>query len=205
MTEQDLMLSIYTNYGVAIAAACQKSSVPPSFLGALIANESGGNRLAKRFEKAVLIDLWNVLLGRAPAYGSIGALDLKHYVAGTLMSGDSRFSSTTLPPDAFNRLDSLATSWGLTQIMGYEVFDFASVLLSVDKLQTIEGSLQVSILMLARFAQRFSFDLATDAKDLFDCWNTGRPHAQTFDPAYIPNGLARMKLYQSVADSKPSE
>ena len=56
------------------------SSVPASFLGALVANESGGNVLAKRFEPAVLAHLWEVLLGRKAAYGTIGRTDLVAFV-----------------------------------------------------------------------------------------------------------------------------
>ena len=112
----------------------------------------------------------------------------------------SRHASHSAVPaaDAFQRLDALATSWGLTQIMGYEVFDFSAVSPTIEKIQTVEGSLQLSSLLLARFAQRWNLDLAADCDQLFDAWNTGRPHAPTADPAYIPKGLARMAIYEGL-------
>jgi hypothetical protein len=44
-------------WGALIQAACQYSSVPPAFLGALIANESGGKEKATRFEPGVFARL----------------------------------------------------------------------------------------------------------------------------------------------------
>jgi len=51
---------------------------------------------------------------------------------------------------------------------------------------------------LADFAARNTLDLTRDFSQLFDCWNTGRPHAPTADPQYIPNGLRRMELYKAL-------
>lgn len=200
MTEIELMQSIKTKYGAAIVAATSASSVPPAFLAALIANESGGMESAKRFEPGVLAALWQVLLGRKAAYGSIGAADLVQFLAGTAAS---LRAAQSLPADAFQRLDALATSWGLTQIMGYEALTQLAFAGSrsgfIAFMSTPDGSLRVTIQMLADFAQRWQLNLATDADRLFDCWNTGRPHAATADPEYIPRGLARMKIYASLA------
>lgn len=193
MSELELMQSIKTKWGVPIGEACASSSVPPAFLAALIANESGGKPDAKRFEKNVLVALWEVLLGRTPAYGSIGGADLLQHISLVETSSDNGDLM-----DALHRLDSLATSQGLTQIMGYEVFDFSAIAPTVDKLQAPTENLHVALLMLTSFAKRFNFDLATDFTDLFDCWNTGRPHRPTFDPNYIPNGLARIKIYEAL-------
>ena len=71
MTDQELMQSIKTKWGALIDAACKHSSVPPAFLAALVANESGGNPDAKRFEPGVLAQLFAVLLNRKAFYGSI--------------------------------------------------------------------------------------------------------------------------------------
>jgi hypothetical protein len=207
VTDLELMQSIHTKYGAAIEFTCKQllhaggPGVSPSFVAALIANESGGNLAAKRFEKGVLIDLWDVLMGRSAAYGSIGAQDLWTFLANSPVI--SPFNIVV--SDAVNRLDALATSWGLTQIMGYEVFDFSAVSPTIDKLQTVDGGLQLTLLMLAKFAARFQFDLATDAKDMFDCWNTGRPNVRTFDPQYIPNGLRRMALYQGILAAESAQ
>ena len=95
------------------------------------------------------------------------------------------------------RLDSLATSHGLTQVMGYEAIAFH--LDGVSRLQDPAGELSITLKMLTQFAERFALDLASNFSELFDCWNSGRPHAPTADPQYIPNGLARMQIYAGLA------
>ena len=82
--------------------------------------------------------------------------------------------------------------------MGYEVFDFSAISPTIDKLHTTEGSLAMTILMLQQFARRWHFDMGTEFDQMFDAWNTGRPHAPTADPKYIPNGILRMQLYLHV-------
>jgi hypothetical protein len=202
-TNTQLMTKIRASYGPAIAEACRLSSVPPAFLAALIANESGGNPGAKRFEKNVLASLWEVLLARSPNFGSIKAADVFAY----LWPPSYTLDPTNGFRDALHHLDGLATSWGLTQIMGYEAIAFH--LDGVAQLQDPAGELPITIKMLTQFAERFAFDLRSDFSSLFDCWNTGRPHAQTFDPNYIPNGLARMAIYHQMetaaAPSSPVE
>lgn len=197
MTELELMQSIKEDYGMAIENICHTSSLPPAFLAALIANESGGDPNAKRFEPHVLAALWEVLLGRTANYGSIGGQDLLQYIC-KLTETPPRVPQS-LPTDAFSRLDALATSWGLTQILGYEIFAFSTLIPDVGKLQTTQGNLGTAVMMLAQFAERWQLDLATDFQQLFDAWNTGRPHAQTADPEYIPNGLVRMAIYEGLA------
>jgi len=194
MSEQQLMQSIKQKWGAGITAACALSSVPPAFIAALIANESGGNPDAKRFEPRVLLALWEVLLGRKAAYGSIGRADLVQFVASPPLSVYS--APTTLPGDTYQRLDSLATSQGLTQIMGYHVLETELSLGGIDNLKSGAGNLTAAIRLLAQFAHRFQLALASDFPPLFACWNTGAPDpAKTFDPNYVPNGLARMKIY----------
>ena len=67
---------IHAKLGATIAAACKMSSAQPDFLAALIANESGGDSNAKRFERGVLDSLWSVLMGRSAHFGSIGLQDI---------------------------------------------------------------------------------------------------------------------------------
>jgi hypothetical protein len=93
--------------------------------------------------------------------------------------------------------------------MGYEAIAFH--LDGAARLADPASELPVTLRMLADFAHRFGLDLtassSTAAGELFDCWNSGRPHAPTVDPQYIPNGLARMKIYQqlSAVSSQPAE
>lgn len=193
MTDQTLMQGIKTRWGALLLAVCASSSCPPALLAALIANESGGDPESKRFEPAVLGSLWNVLMARKPAYGAIGRQDLLTYLsAGHVLSppltGDVGIY-------AMQSLDALATSWGLTQIMGYHAFDLS---LAIAMLQTAEGNLRGALKLLTQFATRFSLEYDADAADIFRCWNTGVPDGKTYDPQYVPNGLQRVKLYEEL-------
>jgi hypothetical protein len=197
-----LMETIHARWGAAIDAACKTSAVPPAFLAALVANESGGSPDAKRFERAVLSSLWELLQGRTASFGSIGRNDVLAF----LTAPDSR--TPAVPPTGFvsqlarslQQLDGLATSWGLTQVMGYEALAFSCTLAD---LHNPVSELRISLRLLAQFAERYQLDLAKDFQSLFDCWNTGRPHAPTADPDYIPNGLARMQIYQAILEEPP--
>lgn len=195
------MQSIRTNWGAAIRTACALSSVPPAFLAALIANESGGDANAKRFEKNVLVALWEVLLGRKAAYGSIGRADLVGFVSG--LPAQPVSVPASLPADTYQRLDSLATSQGLTQMMGYHVLDPELSIGSMDNLKTGVGNLMGAVKLLAWFAHRYQLDLTADFPPLFACWNSGEPDpAKTFDPQYVSNALTRMKLYAEILQNE---
>jgi|SRR5579864_98117 len=192
-SETTLLTNIKTAWGAAIAEACNTSSVPETFLAALIANESGGRNDARRFEPHVLLSLWEVLLGRKANYGSIARAVVVGYV--TRFPVTPTTAPTTLQPDVFQRLDWLATSWGLTQIMGWHVLGTSH---DVEDLRLPEVHLGMALQMLAAFAQEFSLDVTKDFEEMFRCWNTGRPDGQTFDPAYVNNGLARMAIWTSL-------
>ena len=201
------MQNIRAQWGDAIVMACAASSVPPSFLAALIANESGGNAGAHRFEKGVLDSLWEVLLGRAAAYGSLQRDDLLRFMLspysqnGAAPGPGPATALVAVVTGSMLRLDGLATSYGLTQVMGYEAIAFH--LDGFARLADPAGELPITLNMLADFARRFGLDLSASssaaAGELFDCWNSGRPHAPTADPQYIPNGLARMQIYQQLS------
>jgi len=193
MTDIELMQDIKARFGDTIAAAAGVSSVPAAFLAALIANESGGNINAKRFEPHVLAALWEVLLGRKTAYGSIARSSLVGYVTG--ISVPTINVPANLPANAFQRVDALATSWGLTQIMGYHALEFC---VTIDTLISPEDSLPVATKMLTGFARSFQLDVTKDFEQMLRCWNGGHPTAQTFDPQYVPNGLERMQLWTSL-------
>lgn len=205
MTDAELMQQIKAKYGGQIAASTAASSLNPALVAALIANESDGNPDAKRHEAHVLAALWEVLLGRAAKYGAISGAALVAFIAaGAAGAGMAQIQTpASLPADAFQRLDALGTSWGLTQIMGYQVFDFYPTAdaqaggLSLLR-SSVPTQLYFTVRMLARFAGRWDLSIADDAKELLTCWNTGRPAAATADPQYVPNGLARMKLYEAL-------
>lgn len=205
MTDAELMAKIRKDFGTQIAAATSASSVKPGLVAALIANESGGNPNARRFEPHVLSALWEVLLDRTKTYGSISTRPLVAFVAAGARGAAfaSVQSPAALPADAFQRLDALATSWGITQVMGYAMFDFYPTAdaqvggLSLLK-TSVATQLYATVKMLARFAGRWDFSIAEDSDKLLDCWNTGRPNAATSDPDYVANGLKRMELYEAL-------
>ena len=85
----------------------------------------------------------------------------------------------------------------MTQIMGYEGIALG---FDVAALTDPARALGYTCRMLADFAHRFDLDLGKDYADLFTCWNTGRPHAQTADPNYAANGLARAQIYKHMLD-----
>jgi hypothetical protein len=213
MTDLELMRKIKMEAGDAIETACHSSSVPPAFVAALIANETGeqfassgmlGASNARRFEKNVLAALWEVLLGRKAAYGSIGRKDLLLYILSGKVARDGQQEGLvtvpdTIPANSLLLLDRLASSAGLTQVMGYHVLETASGCDSTEDLTVPARSLRETIRLLAEFAQRYQLDLASEFPPLFTCWNTGSPNGKTFDPDYVENGLRRMQLYAGLA------
>lgn len=194
--EVALMTEIRNEWGEVIAATCRASSVSPAFIAALVANESGGNVDAKRFEPGVLHSLWEMLVGRKATFGSILRSELLLYaLPAALPSIPDRPAVMVAFSSTFQRIDDLATSWGLTQVMGYHVLEFGFGLKSTDDLILPSRCLPLTLRLLAQFAMRFELSLAKDFAELFDCWNTGEPGGKTADPGYIPRGLARMAIY----------
>lgn len=198
-----LMQSIRAKFHAEIQEAAAGSGVPAEFLGALVANETGGNPDAKRFEKGVLASLWEVLQGRAAHFGSIGRDDLYNYISS--VTGDQPpLSPSGLQgriSNALQSIDSLATSWGLTQIMGYEAIAFQ---IETATFQQPLASLNYTCRLLKLMATGKGLNVGKDFGELFDCWNTGRPTAPTADPRYIPNGLLRLSIYQELQEEPPA-
>lgn len=198
-----LMQRIKTQWGVQIAAACATSSVPPAFVAALIANESGGDLNAKRFEPAVFANLAAVVLSKKAAYeprGSrraLGIADLLDFIVPA-----SPASYSTAITGAVQRLYDLSTSFGLTQIMGWHLIEMGSALTPATLAADWRSQLGLTLELLAWFADNYDLDLQipgdSDATTFFHCWNTGDPEAPTFDPNYAANGLARMAAYAAL-------
>jgi hypothetical protein len=188
----ELMTEIRDKWSDVIDSTCRASSIPPAFIASLIAEESGGKIDAKRFEPGVLHSLWSVLMGRAASLGSIGRRDLLLYVMPT---GTTIVDNIETVAKFFAGIDDLATSWGLTQIMGYHVLERWTGIVTTLDLALPARSLPLTLRLLAQFALRFQLSLAKDFSEMFSCWNTGEPNGKTADPEYIPRGLARMAIY----------
>jgi len=107
--------------------------------------------------------------------------------------GDGRPAIASLQDEA---LRELATSWGLTQIMGYHMVGRRG---TVRDLIEPEFHYGVAVELLEEFAGRFELDLGSEFAAMFRCWNTGSPYGVTFDPNYVENGLRRMESYRELA------
>jgi len=208
--ERRLVERVFNRWQGLIAEACRTSSVPAHFLGALVANESGGDPGAVRFEPAVYRHLTLLAEGRCPAYAGLRRRDLDDEVVEMLHPkappyharhlGDA-FAAANAPALALSPDDALrdlASSWGLTQIMGYHLAGRAG---TVRDLVEPRFHLRLALELLAEFAERYQLDARREFAEMFRCWNTGQPYGQTFAPAYVPKGLRRMEIYRAIASS----
>jgi hypothetical protein len=205
MNDRQLMHSIVSAWESVIAGAVEGTPVPAELVAALVANESGGNANAKRFEPAVFGHLCEVIAGKRVYFAPAGisrplALpDLLPFVAG---SQDLQLAAELPKEDAgpwfvrqaLDRVAELATSFGLVQIMGWHWIEF-----NRPASTRPEDQLAFAAVLLVYFANKYTLDLAADAAKLLSCWNTGEPGGHTYDPHYVPNGLARLALYRAIA------
>jgi len=206
--ERHLVRRVFERCHRLIVEVCKSSSVPPEFLGALTANESGGDPAAIRFEPAVYRHLKAVAAGRSPRYGGIRPQDLAAELEEVLHPKASEFHARYLTsPFAANycrelsrledkALRELASSWGYTQIMGFHMIGRRG---TVRDLLDPPFHFRVATQLLAEFAEAYQLDVTGEFAELFRCWNTGRPDGKTTDPAYVENGLRRMKTYREYA------
>lgn len=179
------MAKIQADMGATIRAAIAGTAISESFVAALVANESSGNPAASRFESGVIGNLAMVLANRKPAFGSITRATLSVILTRAGLSTDPLTGVVGLMLD-------LSTSWGPTQIMGYQTIGMG---VSLEDLKT--ASLKHFTLcgaILQAFVREWHLG-AADWESLFRCWNTGRVTGQTTDPDYVAKGLARMAMY----------
>jgi hypothetical protein len=183
------MARIKRDWGAAIEAACRYSSIPPEFVAALIANESGGNSQATRFEPRVFERLQEVRNGTRERYGAITRDKL---FVGTTGASPSLTILARGRGDESPDLRLYASSLGLTQIMGYQ-----ALAKGLDPRALVDAgfNLEFACRLLAEFADCYGLDVTKEFAELFRCWNGGGPYSQTHDPEYVPRGLERMKIY----------
>jgi hypothetical protein len=211
--ERRLVQRVFERCNEVIAEACGGSSVPEEFLGALVANESGGVADATRFEPAVYRHLLAVAEGQSPSYGSINVTNLNREVGQLLPANDAALHARYMTrgfADVHSRdiqkatddaLRQLATSWGYTQIMGYHMVGRPG---GVRQLLQPRFHFRTAIWLLSEFAVDFQLDPANDFTEMFCCWNTGHPHGRTYDPGYVDKGLARMEIYRQLRQMQPA-
>jgi hypothetical protein len=205
--ERRLLERVFARCGGPISEACRYSSVPPEFLGALVANESGGNPQALRFEPAVYRHLKALAQGKRPTYAGFSRQGLDQELAEMLHPKADSFHEVFLTgpfravharelgasPD--EALRELATSWGLTQIMGYHLVGRKG---TVQDLLEPRFHFRLGLELLAQFAERYQLDLRREFAEMFRCWNAGQPYGETFDPHYVEKGLRRMEMYRGL-------
>lgn len=204
MNDRQLMQAIRGNWQSTIVAAVQNTLVPAELVAALIANESGGNASAKRFEPAVFAHISEVLAGKRQLFAPTGISrplaqsDLALFAVGDRTKSADQIITAAGTIDEFfkqamGRVAELATSTGLVQIMGWHAVEF-----NRQPARTPDEDLAFAVVLLVYFANKYGLDFSYPA-EFFACWNTGEPAGHTYDPAYVPNGLARMVLYREIA------
>jgi|SRR5579872_24542 len=185
MTDAELMAKIKKDWGPAIRAAVAGTPFPEALLAAIAANESSGDINATRFEAAELGEFALVFVGKRADYQGLGAEDLVGALSGV-------FSVRA----AAGRLVDWCTSWGPTQIMGWQSIKAKYAI--ADLLDPTKHFYHTAC-MLAAFQKQFALRdqefMAVPWDQYFRCWNTGNPSAPTSDPNYVTHGLARMRLY----------
>ena len=212
--EYRLMRRVFARCDGFIKEACISSSVRPEFLGALTANESGGDPAAVRFEPSVYAHLKALAAGERLRYGGICAQALCEELTEVLHPKTGEFHEKFLnslfmagqASELFRLADEalreLASSWGFTQIMGFHLIGRHG---TVRDLVEPRFHYHLANQLLAEFAGSYQLDLAREFEELFRCWNTGRPDGRTADPAYVRNGLRRMELYRELMEGRKDE
>ena len=189
-----LMAKIRQQWGALIAAACANSSVPQAFIAALIANESGGDAGISRFEPAIFTQVAELFLGLR---ASLAVTGVEHPIGPDDLCPNWRIR---MFPSVLADVKALATSWGLTQIMGWHFYA-----LGVETVcPTVPRQLDSTLRLMAAAAPHFEMDLAmpspSEVREWFTWWNSGSPTGKTFDPNYAANGLARMLIYEAAPE-----
>ena len=176
------MRGILDRWGETISEACKYSSLAPEFLASLIASESGGNPDKTQLDADAYGCLWAVRAGAEFRYLSITQEDLQ--------------------PLGNKELQELATSWGLTQIMGYQILREPE---SPRRLLDPAFNLRKAVELLAVFSEYCQLDPRVELEELFRCWNTGRPDGTTLDREYVEDGLRRLVICRELTSPSTAQ
>lgn len=165
------MLHIYAQYHSEIERATTGTPIPPAYMAAIISLESHppGNRHSERFEPWVY-DRLKELKETGRAFGTV-----------------PRFRVQTISD---SEVRQLATSYGLTQIMGYHCLDLGC---SPDDLQSDFHLQWAVVYMMRHYGDR------AKNKDWGSCFrihNTGHAKGTTGRRDYVERGLIRMFYYE---------
>lgn len=174
-----LMLHLYHSLNEEIDEAVEGTEIPPEYLAALISLEShpAGNRDSRRFEPGIYERL----------------LELKY--SGEPFGYIPRRKVENLNDE---KLRELATSYGLTQIMGYHCLELGC------SIEDLKGEFH---LLWAVAYIRDHYGKQVKQKDWDACFrihNTGRADGTTARKDYVEKGLRRMEYYRKWMDKEGS-
>ncbi len=169
--DDSIMYYIYQKYHQQILYAVDGTEIPASYLAALISLESYplGDWDSERFE----IKIYNRLI------------DLKY--RGIAFGNVPRDKIIKLND---NEIKQLATSYGLTQIMGYHCLSLGC---SIDDLRGSDHLLWSVDFIRKNYLQYIK---SNKWEECFRIHNSGRPTGKTFNKNYAEKGIKRMKLYE---------
>ncbi len=174
-----LAAQIRSQLGVRIKAATDGSLASQSLLAGLISVESAKNadgsinETSTRFEKGVYLKLLSVRDGVRTSYNNIHRNQL------TGMSDAA--------------IKNLATSYSLTQIMGYHLFTLKC---TIAELRDPERHLYYACDLLEITSKVFLKQ--NRFEPVFRIWNSGSPEGKTYDPSYVFNALAVKSAYREI-------
>lgn len=171
---------IFTGFGGLIHLACTNSIVPEDFLAGFIGVEAGIDRdgqirpEATRFEPGVFHKLTAVRDGLMSRWSGIVTRDL---------NGLS---------DAAIR--NLATSWGMTQIMGWHlIHNLKGTIQDLrDPDKHLHFTVQLLVLTASVHLKNGRFD------NVLRIWNTGSANGKTYHDDYVDNALLVKKHYAAI-------
>lgn len=175
--EDKIMYKIYHQWHPKIMDAVSGTDISAAYMAALISLESSppGNARSERFEQHIYERLYN-LKHQAQKFGSIKQSDLARY------------------DDAGMR--QLATSYGLTQIMGYHCIRMGC---TIDELRGEDHLLWAIGYMMNHYQKAAA---QKDWQAAFRIHNTGRPDGRPHRADYVERGLLRMEYYQAWIDTR---
>jgi hypothetical protein len=169
--------------GRKILAAVAGTNIDPAFLAGKIGVEAGvrGGKIiesATRFESGVFQDLKDL---RDKGWCIVGGKTKNNY------SGVSRQQIMGASEAA---LKALATSYGLSQIMGWHMIN--NLKGTISDLRDPDKHLIYTIKLMELVTGQFLTNKNYEA--CLRIWNTGKPTGKTYDPNYVFNALQVMKF-----------
>ncbi len=171
MNGEDVMMwRLYHALQRDIWQASYGTDIPEAYLATIISLESypPGNQHSKRFEKHIYQRLLKAKQNRQ-AFGNISWTKLRKY-------NDSQ-------------LRQFATSYGLTQIMGYHCLQIGCSIEELSGPYHLQWAITWMEKKYGKYARRGDFQACLRIH------NTGRPNGRTYHKNYVQKGLRRIDYY----------